>query len=112
LPPPTTRSNCSTGCPIVAVTVEAGDPGDPDRTTKLIERAAAAFALWTELIASRLTAEGVDAAQADELAMLVTSSLEGAIIVARASRAVTPLDLVQRQLRGLLETAIAEGKSR
>jgi AcrR family transcriptional regulator len=105
-------SDYRAGCPIVAVTIEAGDPGDSDRTAELIERAAAAFELWTELIASRLTAEGVDAAQADELAMLVTSSLEGAIIMARASRAVTPLDLVQRQLRGLLETAIAEGKSR
>ena len=35
--------------------------------------------------------------------MLVTTSIEGAIIVARASRDVKPLDLVQRQLRALLQ---------
>jgi AcrR family transcriptional regulator len=100
------------GCPIVAVTVEAGDPDNPERTTRVIERAAAAFALWTDLIGRGLIAEGVEAARAEELAMLVTTAIEGAIIVARASRDVKPLDLVQRQLRGLLETVTAEGKSR
>ena len=93
------RSDYRAGCPIVAVTVEAGDPDNSERTTKVIERAAAAFARWTDLIGRRLVAEGVDASRAEELAMLVTTSIEGAIIVARASRDVKPLDLVQRQLR-------------
>lgn len=106
------RSDYRAGCPIVAVTVEAGDPDDPARTSKVIERAAAAFVRWTDLIGQRLVAEGVDSARAEELAMLVTTSIEGAIIVARASRDVKPLDLVQRQLRGLLDAATAEGKSR
>ena len=99
------------GCPIVAVTVEAGDPDNPERTTKVIERAAAAFALWTDLISRRLVAEGVTASHAEELAMLVTTSIEGAIVVARASRDVKPLDLVQRQLRALLQAETAERKS-
>jgi len=106
------RSDYRAGCPIVAVTVEAGDPDNPERTTKVIERAAAAFALWTDLIRQRLVAEGVEADRAEELAMLVTTSIEGAIIVARASRDVKPLDLVHHQLRGLLDAAIAEGTSR
>jgi AcrR family transcriptional regulator len=93
------------GCPIVAVTVEAGDPDSPDRTTKVIERAAAAFALWTDLIGRLLVAEGMPAARAEEMAMLVTSSIEGAIVIARASRDVKPLDLVHRQLRSLLADA-------
>lgn len=105
------RSDYRAGCPIVAVAVEAGDPDDPERTTKVIERAAAAFALWTDLISRRLLSEGVEAPRAEELAMLVTTSVEGAIIVARASRDVKPLDLVQRQLRGLLEAETAERKS-
>ena len=91
------------------MTVEAGDP---ERTTKVIERAAAAFALWTDLIGQRLLSEGVSAPRAEELAMLVTTSIEGAIIVARASRDVKPLDLVQRQLRTLLEAETAGRKSR
>ncbi len=106
------RSDYRAGCPIVAVAVEAGDPDDPERTTKVIERAAAAFAVWTDLISQRLLSEGVEAPRAEELAMLVTTSIEGAIIVARASRDVKPLDLVQRQLRGLLEAETAERKSR
>ena len=93
------------GCPIVAVTVEAGDPDSPDRTTKVIERAAAAFALWTDRIDRLLVAEGMPAARAEEMAMLVTSSIEGAIVIARASRDVKPLDLVHRQLRSLLADA-------
>ena len=106
------RSDYRAGCPIVAVTVEAGDPDNPERTTQVIERAAAAFALWTDLIGQRLMAEGVTAARAEELAMLVTTSIEGAIVVARASRDVKPLDLVQRQLRALLQAETAERKSR
>ncbi len=105
------RSDFRAGCPIVAVTVEAGDPDNAERTTKVIERAAAAFALWTDLIRQRLVTEGVDAARAEELAMLVTASIEGAIIVARASRDLKPLDLVQRQLRGIVDSATLEGKS-
>lgn len=106
------RSGYRAGCPIVAVTVEAGDPDNPERTTKVIERAAAAFALWTDLIAQRLVAEGVTTERAEEFAMLVTASIEGAIIVARASRDVKPLDVVQRQLRALLQAETAERKSR
>ncbi len=106
------RSDYRAGCPIVAVTVEAGDPDNPERTTKVIERAAAAFALWTDLIAQRLVAEGVTTERAEEFAMLVTASIEGAIIVARASRDVKPLDVVQRQLRALLQAETAERKSR
>ncbi len=104
------RSDYRAGCPIVAVTVEAGDPDNPDRTTKVIERAAAAFALWTDLIGRRLIAENVSPERAEELAMLVTTSIEGAIIVARASRDVKPLDLVQRRLHALLTAETAGRK--
>ena len=106
------RSDYRAGCPIVAVTVEAGDPDNSERTTKVIERAAAAFALWTDLIGRRLIAEGVEDSRAEELAMLVTTSIEGAIIVARASRDVKPLDLVQRQLRSLLAVQTPERNAR
>lgn len=99
-------SDYRAGCPIVAVAVEAGDPENPDRTTPLIERAAAAFARWTDLIADRLVADGIARPRADELAMLTTASIEGAIIVARASRDTAPLDTVHRQLRALLHDEI------
>jgi AcrR family transcriptional regulator len=102
------RSDYRAGCPIVAVAVEAGDPDDQDRSTPVIERAAAVFARWTELVSRRLVADGIAASRADELAMLVMTSVEGAIVVARASRDVKPLDLVHRQLRALLQAETVE----
>lgn len=97
------------GCPIVAVAVEAGDPDSGDRAAPVIERAAAAFAKWNDLIARQLVADGVGSSRADELAMLLTAATEGAIVVARASRDLKPLELVHSQLRTLLEAETTGG---
>ena len=102
------RSDFRAGCPVVAVAVEAGDPAKPDQATPVIERAAAAFARWTELIADRLVADGMTAARAEEIATLTMTSIEGAIIVARASRDLKALDLVHGQLRALLLAETSE----
>lgn len=106
------RSEYRAGCPVVAVAVEAGDPAKQDQATPVIDRAAAAFARWTDLIAERLVADGVSAARAEELAMLTTTAIEGAIIVARASRDLKPLESVHGQLRDLLQAELSERKSR
>ncbi|HME47736.1 TetR/AcrR family transcriptional regulator [Mycobacterium sp.] len=102
------RTGYRAGCPVVAVAVEAGDPDEPGRTKPVIERAAQVFGRWTELITQRLLADGVAASRAEELAMLIITSIEGAIVVARASRDVKPLDLVHRQLRALLRAEASE----
>ncbi|KUH81133.1 MULTISPECIES: TetR/AcrR family transcriptional regulator [unclassified Mycobacterium] len=91
------------GCPVVAVAVESGAKGD--QLAPVVDRAAAAFARWGTLITDRLTADGADADRAEELATLILTAVEGAIVVARAAGDVKPLDLVHRQLRALLETA-------
>ena len=101
-------TNFRAGCPIVAVAVEAGDPDKRDQATPVIDRAAAAFARWIDLTAQLFVADGIAAARADELAMLMTTALEGAIVVARASRDVKPLDVVHRQLRALLQAEASE----
>jgi AcrR family transcriptional regulator len=106
------RTDYRAGCPVVAVTVEAGDPDKQDQTTAVIERAAAVFAHWIDLISRRLVADGIAASRAEELAMLVTTSIEGAIVVARASRDLKPLDLVHRQLRDLLQAETSRRESR
>lgn len=100
------RSEYRAGCPVVAVAVEAGDPARQDRATPIIDRAAAAFARWTDLIAQRLMEDGVSSSRADELAMLSTTAIEGAIVVARASRDLKPLDVVHGQLRDLLQAEL------
>ena len=49
--------------------------------------------------------------RAEELAMLITTAIEGAIVVARASRDLKPLDLVHGQLRDLLQADMSERKT-
>jgi AcrR family transcriptional regulator len=99
------------GCPVVAVTVEAGDPAKPDQAAPVIERAAAVFARWGELIAQRMIADGVPARRATELAVLSTTAIEGAIIVSRAAHDLTALDVVGRQLGDLMAAEIPERTS-
>jgi AcrR family transcriptional regulator len=106
------RTDYRAGCPVVAVAVEAGDPAKQDQATQVTDRAAAAFTRWTDLIAQRLIADGVAPQRAEELAMLTTSATEGAIVVARASRDVKPLDLVHGQLRALMQAETSERKTR
>ena len=105
------KTDFRAGCPVVAVSVEAGDPDKPDAATPVIERAAAAFSRWTDLIAARLISDGVSKERAAELAMLTTTSFEGAIVVSRASRNIKALDLVHDQLRALVLAEISERNS-
>ncbi len=88
------------GCPVLAVAVEAGEPG---AGSPMLDHAATAFDRWNGLIAARLVADGIPAKRAKELAVLTTAALEGGIVLARAARDIGPLDAVHRQLRGLLE---------
>ncbi|TFV55458.1 TetR/AcrR family transcriptional regulator [Mycobacterium sp. PS03-16] len=106
------RSDFRAGCPVVAVAVESGDPAKPEQSSAVIDRAAAAFARWRDVIEQRLIADGVGEDQAAALAMLVLTSFEGAIVVARAARDLEPLHLVQAQLRLLIGAQIrpATGK--
>ncbi|HSS26216.1 MAG TPA: TetR/AcrR family transcriptional regulator [Mycobacterium sp.] len=103
-------SDFRAGCPIVAVSVEAGfetsREQDHERMASVIERAAAVFDRWTELIAQRFIADGIPPEQAREMAVLATSAIEGAILLARVRRDLTPLDLVHRQLRKSLLAAV------
>ncbi len=83
-------SDFRAGCPVVAVSVEAGE--GRERMAPVIERAAAAFDRWCDLIAQRFIADGIAPERANEMAMLATSALEGAILLARVRRDLTPLD--------------------
>ena len=99
-------SDYRAGCPIVAVSVEAGEEQDRERMAPVIERAAAVFDSWSKLIAQRFVADGIPPDQAGELAALATAAIEGAIVLARVRRDLAPLDLVHRQLRNSLQAAM------
>ena len=87
------------GCPVAAVSVEAGD----ERVTG---RAAAAFDRWIDLITQRFIADGIPRERAGELAVLATTALQGAILLARVRRDLAPLDVVHRQLRDQLSAEL------
>ncbi len=104
------RSNFRAGCPVVAVAVEAGDPDKPDQCAAVIARAAAAFTRWRDVIAQLLVSDGIPNKDAAALATLVLSSFEGAIVIARATRDLEALEVVQAQLRSLIAAQTPAGK--
>jgi hypothetical protein len=106
-----TKTDYRAGCPVVAVAVEAGDPAKGENV-EVLERARAAFTRWTDLIAQRLVDDGATLDRARELAVFMTSAIEGAIVMARATRGVEPLDVTHRQLRTLLQAEIPKGDSK
>ena len=83
------------GCPVVAVAVESADHG-PD----LRDAALAAFERWRGALAHAFEAASLESARADELAVLIIASFEGALILSRAYRDLAPLDSAHRELRG------------
>ncbi|MCF3129345.1 TetR/AcrR family transcriptional regulator [Streptomyces olivochromogenes] len=94
-------SGFDSGCPVAAATVDCAATGAATR-----QAAAAAFATWRAPLAEALTDMGVPVARAASLATLMISTLEGAILMARAERDVRPLTTVVRELRPLLDAAV------
>jgi AcrR family transcriptional regulator len=96
-------SDFRAGCPVVAVAVESGDDG-PD----LHEHVAGAFDRWREAIARGFTAAGIAEDRADELAIMVIASFEGALILCRAYRDLAPLERVRHDIGQLVRAELAE----
>jgi AcrR family transcriptional regulator len=74
------------GCPVAAVALAR--PEDPE----LAAAATAAFQSWERPIAAALRDEGVSAKNAEAFAGLVVSTVEGALLRARAAGSQEPLD--------------------
>ncbi len=74
------------GCPVAAVALAR--PEDPE----LAAVATAAFQSWERPIAAALRDEGVSAKDAETFAGLVVSTVEGALLRARAAGSQEPLD--------------------
>jgi AcrR family transcriptional regulator len=74
------------GCPVAAAALAR--PEDPE----LAAVATAAFQSWERPIAAALRDEGVSAKEAEDFAGLVVSTVEGALLRARAATDMAPLD--------------------
>lgn len=75
------ESDYRLGCPVSVVTLEMGAESE-----KLRSVCANAFESWIGPTAALLESEGLDPASARSLATVVVSTIEGAVIVSRATR--------------------------
>jgi AcrR family transcriptional regulator len=94
------RTGFGRGCPIVA---SIADLAADDR---IREAARQAFEHWQDPIVTALTEMGVPAPRAPALAVLMLSTLEGAIVLARVRHDNGPLDTVVTELGPLLDSAV------
>jgi TetR/AcrR family transcriptional repressor of lmrAB and yxaGH operons len=88
------------GCPVASVALDGGDRSQP-----VLNACAAVYAAWLAGLATYLNRQGVPAAEAAELAALIFTSLQGALLLARVQRDVAVLRTVTRQLGDLADRA-------
>jgi len=92
-----TDTECLYGCPIGSLTLELHEPDPPVR-----ERLAANFAAWLEAIYQCLLEAGARLPRdldRRELAILVLTTMEGGVMLARTFRDIGRFDAAVRQLR-------------
>jgi TetR/AcrR family transcriptional regulator, lmrAB and yxaGH operons repressor len=94
-------SDFAAGCPVLAATLES------DHSPAAREAAADAFKRWELLYTDILRHAGVREERARSLASIAISSVEGAVILARAEHSNAPLERVVEELRSLFHDAIA-----
>jgi len=95
-------SDFRASCPVVAVAVESGEDG-PD----LRDHVVGAFDRWRQILASGFKGHGIDQTRSDELALLVVSGFEGALILSRAYRDLGPLESMRSEIRARVEAELA-----
>ncbi|RUU11863.1 TetR/AcrR family transcriptional regulator [Mesorhizobium sp. USDA-HM6] len=95
----------SLGCPIAPVVLDG-----PNDVPDLAEICRSAFEQWIGLLRQAFVRAGVPDKRAQALALLVESSLEGLMVIARATRDRTPLAAVADEVVALVEAAVRSGK--
>ncbi|XVQ81961.1 TetR/AcrR family transcriptional regulator [Microbispora siamensis] len=93
------QSGFQEGCPVATVALEAAGDSEPIRSA-----CDAAYASWLRGLADYLQGHGVDEAEA--LADLVLSSLQGALLLARVRRDTGVIHSVTRRIGGLVADAV------
>jgi len=95
------RSDFSAGCPVVAAALEG------DRTPGAREAAAEAFVRWEKLLSDAIATHTDSPERAQALATLIIASVEGAVVLARATRSTAPLERVAGEMETLLLDTVA-----
>ena len=84
------------GCPVMATLTDAA------ANDTLREAAARTFDVWREAVTDAFRAAGLPKPRAERMALLLISSLEGAIALSRAQRDIAPLETVGREMQLLV----------
>ena len=93
-----TNEEFSAGCPLVAAAADTA--ATSERLRQVLGRA---FDGWLEPLSESLVDLGVPIDRSDNLAIVIIAALEGAIILARIRRDLTPLDALVLELGPLLD---------
>jgi AcrR family transcriptional regulator len=97
-----TNEQFSAGCPLVAAAAD-----NATTSTQLRQVLRRAFDGWLEPLAESLIDLGVPVERSDNLAIVIIAALEGAIILARIRRDLTPFDALVLELGPFLD-AVAQ----
>jgi AcrR family transcriptional regulator len=89
-------------CPVETVALEVASTNEPLRLAT-----AEVFDSWVDALAALLAAEGMPTTKARALAHVVISALEGAFVLARATRRTDALDACADAMAQLVESALA-----
>lgn len=92
------ESDYRLGCPVSVVTLEMGAESE-----RLRQACASAFESWIAPTTALLVSEGIDIDSARALATVVVSTIEGAVIVSRATRSTRPLTAAADVVAELIE---------
>jgi AcrR family transcriptional regulator len=101
-----TNERFSAGCPLVAAAADSA--GTSPQLRQVIRQA---FDGWLEPLAESLVEVGVPLDRSDNLAVVIIAALEGAIILARVRRDLTPFDALVRELGPLLDASVPAATS-
>jgi TetR/AcrR family transcriptional regulator, lmrAB and yxaGH operons repressor len=91
-------SDFNAGCPVVAAAI-----GSADDEVPLAAEAGRIFARWRTALTGAFVADGFAESDADSLAVMSISALEGAVVLCRSLRSSEPLRLVYDQVEFLIK---------
>ena len=93
-----TASDFAAGCPVVAAAIGSADDEPPQA-----ELAGEIFRRWRDSLSRGFTADGFAPSEAESLANTCISAFEGAVVLCRATRSLTPLRDVAGQIEFLVK---------
>lgn len=91
-------SDFTAGCPVVAAAIGSVQDDPP-----LTDVAGDIFIRWRSAQAKAFTADGFSQAEADSLANMCISAMEGAVVLCRSTRSFQPLHDVANQVEFLIK---------